>query len=433
MRVGHIAFFLRRNLRRRRGRTVTAIAAIAIAVGIFHLMAALALALRSEVLTRIEKIFPERTLIVRTRSIELGPLAFSAGLLTARVTPERAKRIAELPAVESVWPQLPLTVPALAVGTLAGYQGQTDIVAYGVPGEMVQSEVVGRRGFTYADPATSTMPVLVSRYFLDLFNLGLAEGQGLPKLTESGVIGRRFYVLLGASLLQTDVKPESVRKVECEIVGLTQNPSLLGATVPIEYVRQFNRWYHGAGNVENYAQLHVVLRSTENLEAVAKTLESWGLQVAGQRDTARRLRLAVNGAALIVLLFGLATLAMAAVNIVNTFALIMLERRGEIGLLRAMGATRRATLGLLLAESVLIGLTGGAVGSGLAWAASRLVNQALARWLPPFSLTPDHWLDQRAGLFLFCVALAVLGSALATAPLLWRSVRRWPADLLRES
>jgi len=123
---------------------------------------------------------------------------------------------------------------------------------------------------------------------------------------------------------------------------------------------------------------------------------------------------------------------MAAVNIGNTFALIMLERRGEIGLLRAVGATRRATMGLLLAESVVLGLAGGAIGSGAAWVTARLVNQALARWLPPFSLTPNHWLDERSALFAFCLVLALGGSVLATAPMLWRSVRRWPADLLRE-
>jgi len=433
MKLRHAVFFLRRNLRRRRGRTTTAIASIAIAMAIFHLMAALALALRSEVLSKIERIFPERALIVRSRPIEVGPLAFSPSFLTARLMPETVQRLLDLPGVEAVWPQLPLTAPALATGSLAGYEGSTDVIVYGVPREMVQSEVVGARGFRYADPATSAMPVLVSRYFVDLFNLGLAEGQGLPKLTPSAVVGRHFQLLLGASLLTLDAKPENVRKVQCEIVGLTENPALLGVTAPIEYIREFNRWYHGAKSAETYAQMHVTLRAPENFETVAKTVESWGLQVEGRRDTARRLKLVVNGATLILLLFGLAVLAMAAVNIVNTFALIMLERRGEIGLLRAVGATRRAAMGLLMAESLIVGLAGGAAGSGAAWAVSRLANRALAQWVPAFSLAPDHWLDERAGLFLFCVALAVAGSALATAPMLWRSVRRWPADLLRES
>ncbi|MCX8035593.1 MAG: FtsX-like permease family protein [Candidatus Sumerlaeia bacterium] len=432
MKPGHVIFFLRRNLKRRRGRTLTAIGAVAVAVAVFHLAAALALVLRSDVLNKVERIFPERSMIVRARAIELGPLAFSPALLTARITPEIARRLAALPGVESVWPQLPLNMPALATGSLAGYEGSTDIVAYGVPREMVAADVVGRRGFTYSDSPTSPMPVIVSRFFVDMFNLGLAEGQGLPKLTDQAVIGRHFQLVLGASLLAVEVPADRVRKIECEIVGLTDNPSLLGLTAPIEYVREFNRWYQGEQAVENYAQLHLMLRSMEHYDAVAKTVESLGLQVVGQRETARRLRLAINGAALVLVAFGAAILALAAINIVNTFALIMLERRGEIGLLRAVGATRMGAMALLLGESVVLGLSGAAVGSGAAWVAAAALNRALARWLPPFSLAPNRWLDERAGLFFFCVALGLIGSALATAPMVWKAVRRWPADLLRE-
>ncbi|MBM3335300.1 FtsX-like permease family protein, partial [Candidatus Sumerlaeota bacterium] len=314
-----------------------------------------------------------------------------------------------------------------------GYEGSTDVIVYGVPAEMVADEVVGPRGFSYADPATSAMPVLVSRYFIDLFNLGLAEGQGLPKLSDRAVVGRRFDLFLGRSLLQLDDRPDRAPKVPCEIVGLTQNPSLLGLVAPIEYVRRFNRWYHGAKADEKYVQVHVVLVSPEDRQTVAEHLETWGFQVEGERERGQRLRLLVNGAAVILLLFGLAVLAMAGVIIVNTFALIMQERRGEIGLLRAVGATRGEAMGLLLAESALVGLAGGIVGSGFASVAARVGNEALAQWLPSLPIAPDRWLYESVLLLAFCVALAAWGSALSAAPMLWRSVRRWPADLLRES
>lgn len=433
MKLSHLTFFLRRNLRRRPGRTATALVAIAVGVAIFHLMAALSLVLRTDVLDKIETIFPERSLIVRQRSVEIGPLAFSPDLLMPQITTATVERIAALAEVESVWPQLPLTVPAMAVGNLMGYEGKTDIVIYGIPGELVEHEVAGPRGFTYADPSTATMPVMVSRFFIDMFNLGLAESQGLPKLTDKAVVGRGFDLLLGQSLLEVNPDLRNVRKIRCEIVGLTQNPTLLGAVAPIEYVRKFNRWYLGDRARETYPQVHVMVRSPEDVDVAAEKIETMGLRVEGRRETAQRLRLAVNGAAVILLLFGLAVLAMAIVNIINTFALIMIERRDEIGLLRAVGATRRVAMGLLLAESFVIGLAGGTIGSGAAWGAARLLNRALREWLPRFSLSPDHWFDPRAGLFVFCVLLATAGSVAAAAPQLWRSVRRWPADLLRES
>jgi hypothetical protein len=431
MKLRHHFFFLRRNLRRRPGRTLTAVFAIAMGIGIFHLVTALALALRSQVLDRIETIFPERAMVVRAKAIELGPIALTPGFLTARLTSQTVERVSRMPEVQAVYPILPLSMPALAVGSLLGYEGSTDIVMYGAPAGLVQADIAGRRGFTYADPTTYSVPVVISRFFMDMFNMGLAEGQGLPRLTDRAVVGRGFNVVLGASMLDTHVSTASLAKIRCEIVGLTRNPSLLAAVVPIEYVRQFNRWYHGPDYKEQYTQLHIMLRSPSDYESAAKQFEAMGLEVEGRRETAQRLKLAVTGAVIVLMLFGLAVLAMALVNIVNTFALIMLERRGELGLLRAVGATRRAATGLLLLESLLIGLAGGLIGSGVAWLLAFFANDLLVRWLPPFSLAPDYWLDERIGLLLFSVLLAAAGSVLATAPLVWRSVRRWPADLLR--
>jgi putative ABC transport system permease protein len=52
----------------------------------------------------------------------------------------------------------------------------------------------------------------------------------------------------------------------------------------------------------------------------------------------------------------------AAVALLNTLTLSVLERRREIGVLRAMGASRRLTLQMVLAEAAGIGIIGGALG-----------------------------------------------------------------------
>jgi len=46
----------------------------------------------------------------------------------------------------------------------------------------------------------------------------------------------------------------------------------------------------------------------------------------------------------------------------NTFRTIVTERRRDIGMLRALGATRRTVIGTILAEGLLQGLLGSAVG-----------------------------------------------------------------------
>jgi putative ABC transport system permease protein len=52
----------------------------------------------------------------------------------------------------------------------------------------------------------------------------------------------------------------------------------------------------------------------------------------------------------------------AAVALLNTLTLSVLERRREIGVLRAMGSSRRFTLAMVLAEAASIGVVGGVLG-----------------------------------------------------------------------
>ncbi|ETW21339.1 hypothetical protein MGAST_26465 [Mycobacterium gastri 'Wayne'] len=52
----------------------------------------------------------------------------------------------------------------------------------------------------------------------------------------------------------------------------------------------------------------------------------------------------------------------AAVALLNTLTLSVLERRREIGVLRAMGCSRRFTVQMVLAEAAGIGVVGGVAG-----------------------------------------------------------------------
>ena len=73
------------------------------------------------------------------------------------------------------------------------------------------------------------------------------------------------------------------------------------------------------------------------------------------------LQAAVNGSTVLAILIG-------AVIIGNTMLLSLFERTREFGLLRAVGLTRRRTLGLLLGESLLLALIGATLGVALSFA-----------------------------------------------------------------
>jgi putative ABC transport system permease protein len=65
-------------------------------------------------------------------------------------------------------------------------------------------------------------------------------------------------------------------------------------------------------------------------------------------------------------LFAMIALFVAAIGITNTLVTSVVERTKEIGILRAVGATRTQILGLFLLEGTIIGLAGSLLGLGLA-------------------------------------------------------------------
>jgi len=77
--------------------------------------------------------------------------------------------------------------------------------------------------------------------------------------------------------------------------------------------------------------------------------------LAGMEAPLRQSMFIANAVWIIVVL-------VAAVALLNTLTLSVLERRREIGVLRAMGSSRRFTLQMVLAEAVGIGVVGGVLG-----------------------------------------------------------------------
>ena len=106
----------------------------------------------------------------------------------------------------------------------------------------------------------------------------------------------------------------------------------------------------------------------------------------------------------------------------NTMAQAVRERTGELGVLKAMGFSRGCVMGLVLAESCLLSVLGGALGLGLAWMLTSK-GDPTGGMLPQFYF-PTRDLVLGAGL---SVALGVVTGLFPA----WQAMRLRVADALR--
>ena len=131
--------------------------------------------------------------------------------------------------------------------------------------------------------------------------------------------------------------------------------------------------------------------------------------------------------ALMVLMF-----ASTALMVSVLFSAIVTERRGELGLLKAIGARRGQIVGMMVIEAVIATGAGGLLGVALGVLVMRLYERSLVYYLENIGV-PFVWLDGPR-IVIVAVAAVVMASiigALGSLYPAWRASRRDPYDLVR--
>lgn len=114
----------------------------------------------------------------------------------------------------------------------------------------------------------------------------------------------------------------------------------------------------------------------------------------------------------------------AAFNIIATLVMVVMERRKEIAILRAMGAHASSITGIFLCEGIALGAGGTILGVGLGWLFSFLLGRYHFIHLPadlfmvstvPVRLYPINFLAVAAAAIVLCMAGAVYPALRARA------------------
>lgn len=269
--------------------------------------------------------------------------------------------------------------------------------------------------------------------------LRYAERQALRANT-SGVAGNTADASGGFSVVPKELRLKIIGVVETEPAagyGGYGNARLL---IPLEIaaalraaqvndLRDIVR--DSAANKTTYASLSVRAKSLSQVEALETAIKNLGFNAFSLLDASKSLRTFFSVFDLLLGIFGSLALAVATLGIVNTLVMAILERRREIGVLKALGAADSDVQQLFFVEAGIMGFLGGILGVLFGWLLGRALTYGTNVYLHRQNLNSIELSSVPWWLVLSALGFAVLVSLAAGLYPASRAAKLNPVDALR--
>ena len=465
MRAAALVELVARDLRRSRRSFFLAAVGIAVGVATLTFFLALAEGMRSVVLGRV---FPIDQVEVIPPESELGSVLSVLGGGPPGIEDAQVRALRSVAGVRAVLPRMRLAFPTSGRGGRAVFGrdvGAGEIPADGVDAAMVRGDLPSGADFSDPDARSSRrpcashgdcpggeycalaslpaqgqpppagscqlpIPVVASPYLLEVFDNVIAPAHRLPRLGRI-LAGRAEGLILEWDLGRAGLgaaRQGTPRRVYARLAGISRHAMELGLTVPLDVARRLNREYAGESSATRYSSVVVYLRDASELTRVSGEVRRLRLEV--RTSGAEQVGLLVTLLTLVLTLASVVTVAVASLNIAHAFLALIAERRGEIGLLRALGATQRDVAAMVLAQSLALGARSSAVGLVVARVAAWGCDHLARERLPPFPFKPDVWFVFTPGIVLGVLGFGV-GACVVSALLpALRASRVEPASAL---
>jgi len=255
---------------------------------------------------------------------------------------ETIAKIEEISGVESVDPMITLIADSVSLSGFGKQGGRTLVTA--VPFSSTDDfKLLAGTGFDQADQAVA----VAGESFIKEFS------QDYPQ----SFIGKFVNLSFGE------------KDIAVKIVGVAESENIwgYGLFVPLSLVSQIKKQV-------NYDSLRIKAESVKRVAGISKQIEDMGLTavtldglVSQVTKYFRILELALGS-------FGIIIIGVAALGVINTMIMAILERTREIGVMRAVGASKRDIIKMFSFEAGAIGFIGGVLGVLCGFAITRALS-----------------------------------------------------------
>jgi putative ABC transport system permease protein len=225
-----------------------------------------------------------------------------------------------------------------------------------------------------------------------------------------------------------DLDPESMRGPTRAKVFL---PLKLAESLHVMQPTDLREIARAASDQPAYSSISVRVKSPSQIQAVEDAIKKMGFTTFSILDASRSLQQVFKVLYAFLGIFGSLALAVASIGIVNTLVMAILERRREIGIMKAIGATDADVQKLFFAEAGAMGIFGGIVGVIFGWAIGQIINFGTNIWLRSQSIPPEHFWAVPLWLVIFSILFAFVVSLISGLYPAGRAARLDPVQALR--
>ena len=286
------------------------------------------------------------------QNIILEQIVYGETLLSINVTPPPARSVTLNPQtvqqfleIEHVKDVAPLASFAALV-TYNGLTGNTFLQGAN-PNyfRFTGTKAVAGRLFKETNSTEDKDSVLISKAMLKLFDVQEPESAIGQQVTF-----RVFVPKEGSTeTIEMDMKKRYT------IVGVTNEESRPSVFVLLDELSSQLA-------VSEYERAQVRVEASQYLDPVSTAVVDMGFGVTALSKTVDQANKIFQGIQAVLAVFGGIALVVSAIGMFNTMTVTLLERTGEIGIMRTLGASSNDIKILFVSESVIVGFLGGIVG-----------------------------------------------------------------------
>jgi len=262
--------------------------------------------------------------------------------------------------------------------------------------------------------------------------LRYAERAAMPETQTSDSAATAYSVVSREATLKIvavcDLDPDSMRGQARARVFL---PLKLAQNLHVMQPSDLRDTTNSAGSTPAYTTVEVHVKSPTQVQTVEDAIKKMGFNTFSIVDATRSLRQFFAVLDLFLGIFGSLALAVASIGIINTLVMAILERRREIGIMKAIGASDGDVKGLFFAEAGVMGVFGGFVGVALGWTIGRVINLGTNVYLKRQHFPPEQIWFVPWWLVLGAIGFAIVVSLLSGLYPASRAARLDPVQALR--